>query len=180
MHALGEGRDAFPVDAARAQIDFDCWVLNGAVPSQAAASTQCRNSLNVTLAQLERDIHPPAAAAPPPQAAQSSDYTAYFGFNSWTLNAEDLAVLQQAINDARAGRQSHIAIVGHTDTVGPARYNLRLSKKRANVAKDALVDMGARRAAITATGVGKTDLAVPTGDGVREPKNRRAVVTLQP
>ena len=34
--------------------------------------------------------------------------------------------------------------------------------------------MGARRAAIQASGVGKTDLAVPTPDGVKEAKNRRA------
>jgi OOP family OmpA-OmpF porin len=179
VHALGEGRDSFPEDAARAQADYDCWVLNGTVPSQAAASAQCRASLGMTLAQLERDIHPPVAVAPPP-AAPPSGYTAYFDFDSWTLSAEDLAVLQQAIADARSGGQAHIAVVGHTDTSGSARYNMRLSKKRANVVKDALADMGARRAAISTTGVGKTDLAVPTGDGVREPKNRRAVVTLQP
>jgi OOP family OmpA-OmpF porin len=40
--------------------------------------------------------------------------------------------------------------------------------------------MGARREAIEISGVGETDLAVPTPDGVREPKNRRAVVTLLP
>ena len=41
---------------------------------------------------------------------------------------------------------------------------------------EALVDMGARRAAIQASGVGETDLAVQTDDGVKEAKNRRAVI----
>ena len=45
---------------------------------------------------------------------------------------------------------------------------------------EALVDMGARRAAIQASGVGKTDLAVHTPDGVKEAKNRRAVIDLAP
>ena len=45
---------------------------------------------------------------------------------------------------------------------------------------ETLVDMGARRDAIQVTGVGKSDLAVPTGNGVREAKNRRSVVTLLP
>lgn len=176
--ALDQGRNTFPADAARAQADFDCWVLNSTVPTLYASSARCRGSFAASLAKFERDLRPVAALPAPMPAA--SGYTAYFGFDSWALRAEDLAVLQQAVSDARAGRQSHIAVVGHTDTVGSARYNMRLSKKRANVVKDALVDMGARRAAVVATGVGKTDLAVPTGDGVNEPKNRRAVVTLEP
>jgi outer membrane protein OmpA-like peptidoglycan-associated protein len=40
--------------------------------------------------------------------------------------------------------------------------------------------MGARREAIQVSGVGENDLAVQTPDGVREAKNRRAVVTLLP
>ena len=45
---------------------------------------------------------------------------------------------------------------------------------------EALVDMGARRAAIQASGVGENDLAVATGDDVKEAKNRRAVIGLVP
>ncbi len=115
-------------------------------------------------------------AAPPP-----SDYTVYFDFESWTLTAEDLAVITNVINTARAGGQSHIIIVGHTDTSGSAAYNKRLSLHRANVVVEALVDMGARRAAIQATGVGEADLAVQTGrwgEGSQEPPrgNRSAAV----
>jgi OOP family OmpA-OmpF porin len=175
--ALDAGRNTFPADAARAQADFDCWVLNSTVPALYASSARCRGSFASSLGRFERNLRPVAAA---PTAMPQSAYTALFGFDSWSLSAEALATLQQAISDARAGRQSHINVVGHTDTVGSARYNLRLSKKRANVVRDALVDMGARRTAIVTTGVGMTDLAVPTGPGVNEPKNRRAVVTLQP
>jgi outer membrane protein OmpA-like peptidoglycan-associated protein len=88
--------------------------------------------------------------------------------------------LQQAIATARAGGQSRITIVGHTDTSGSAAYNQRLSVRRANVVEETLVAMGARREAISVSGVGESDLAVQTGDGVKEPKNRRAVVTLVP
>jgi outer membrane protein OmpA-like peptidoglycan-associated protein len=48
------------------------------------------------------------------------------------------------------------------------------------VVVEALVDMGARRAAIQASGVGKTDLAVQTPDQTREAKNRRTVIDLLP
>ena len=180
LRALAEGKDRYAVDAARAQTDFDCWMLNATVVSQAAAASQCRASFGNSIDRLERDIRPPMISAPPPVAAPAHDYTVYFDFDSWTLTGEQLTVLQQAIATARAGGQSRITIVGHTDTSGSAGYNQSLSVKRANVVSETLVDMGARREAIQTSGVGETDLAVPTPDGVREPKNRRAVVTLMP
>ena len=181
IRALSEGRNRYPTDAARAQADFDCWMLNGSVDSQRAAAEQCRVSLNGTLARLEQDLRPRANALPPAQvAAASSDYSVYFDFDSWTLGGEQLTTLQQAISTARAGRQSRITIVGHTDTSGSAPYNQQLSLKRANVVAETLVDMGARREAIQTSGVGESDLAVQTADGVKEAKNRRAVVTLLP
>ena len=178
LHGLAEGKDRFPNDAARAQVEFDCWMLNMTVGSQQGAAIQCRAGFEAAITRLERDINPPPIAPPPAPAA--ANYTVYFNFNSWTLTGEQLTVLQQAIATARAGGQSHITIVGHTDTVGSDAYNLRLSTKRANVVAETLVDMGARRDAIQVSGVGKADLAVQTPNGVREPKNRRSVVTLLP
>jgi len=178
IQALAAGKDRFPQDAARAQTTFDCWVLNRSVESQRAASEQCRSQFMSALLRLEAELRP--APPPPPPVAAPADYTVYFDFDSWTLTGEQLNTLQSAINTARAGRQSRITVVGHTDTSGQAGYNQALSLKRANVVVETLVAMGARREAIQATGVGEQDLAVPTPDGVREPKNRRGVVTLLP
>ncbi|HEY8949798.1 MAG TPA: OmpA family protein [Rhizomicrobium sp.] len=178
LKALEDGRGKFPADAARAQAEFDCWILDARVDSLRGASAQCRRGLDAALSQLEHELNPapPAPPAPPP----ATDYQVFFDLNSWDLKAEQLTTLQQAIATARAGGQSRITIVGHTDTSGSAGYNQRLSVKRANVVEEALVDMGARREAISVSGVGESDLAVQTGDGVKEPKNRRAVVTLVP
>lgn len=196
VRAVAAGKDQFPEQAARAQADYDCWVLYGTVPSAAAASQACKSSLDGSLLRLETAARPApapvmpvpapapvtAAPVPPPApvAAASSDFTVYFDFDSWTLKAEQLKVLTDVINTARSGGQANITVVGHTDTSGPADYNQKLSVKRANVVVEALVDMGARRAAIHASGVGETDLAVQTPDGVKEAKNRRTVITLQP
>ena len=153
----------------------------------------CKTSLDDSLLRLETAARPAPAAghagagaragrpAPAPApAAASSDFTVYFDFDSWTLKAEQLKVLTAVINTARTGGQANITVVGHTDTSGSADYNQKLSVRRANVVVEALVDMGARRAAIHASGVGETDLAVQTGDNVKEAKNRRTVITLQP
>jgi len=195
--ALDEGRDKAPADAARAQADYDCWIMDAKVESQAAASTRCRQSLDTSLARLEQGVVPPEAAPPPPApsaeatppppapeapapAATQSDYTVYFDFDSWTLTAEDLATITQAVDSARKGGQSHISVVGHTDTSGTAEYNMRLSVRRAKVVKEVMVQMGARPESIKTSGVGETDLAVDTGDNVKEAKNRRSVITLVP
>jgi OOP family OmpA-OmpF porin len=195
VRAIAAGKEQFPEDAARAQADFDCWVLYGSAPSAAAASQACKTALDGSLPKLEGDAHPAPIPAPAPMPAQApipapapaaatpapaGDFTVYFEFDSWTLTAEDLTVITSVINTARTGGQSHITIVGHTDTSGAADYNQKLSVHRANVVVEALVDMGARRQAITSSGVGEADLAVQTEDGVKEAKNRRAVITLQP
>ena len=193
--ALAANKDQFPEQAARAQADYDCWVLYGTVASAAAASQACKSQLDASLPRLETASRPAApvpvpvpapapvttAPVPPPAPAQvANDFTVYFDFDSWTLKAEQLKVLDDVIASARSGGQANINIVGHTDTSGPADYNQALSVKRANVVVEALVQMGARRTALHASGVGETDLAVQTGDNVKEAKNRRTVITLQP
>ena len=194
VRALAAGKDQFPEQAARAQADYDCWVLYGTVPAAGAASQACKTALDGSLPRLENAAHPmpapaPAPVAPPapvsapapaPAPAPANNFTVYFDFDSWTLKAEQLKVLDDVIATARSGGQANIVIVGHTDTSGSPEYNQKLSVKRANVVVEALVQMGARRAALHASGVGETDLAVETGDNVKEDKNRRTVITLQP
>ena len=187
IRAITQGKDQFPEEAGRAQADYDCWVVDSGAANLLTEAQACRAALNNSLVALENASRPappprpapvataPVAAPPPP-----ADYTAYFDLDSWTLTAEDLTVITGVINTARAGGQAHITVVGHTDTSGSAAHNKRLSVRRANVVVEALVDLGARRAAIQASGVGETDLAVPTPDGVKEAKNRRAVIALQP
>jgi len=191
--ALAAGKEQFPEQAARAQADYDCWVLYGTVPSAAAASQACKTALDSSLVRLETAARPapppapapapapvPAPAPAPVQAAPASDHTVYFDFDSWTLKAEQLKVLDDVIATARSGGQANITIVGNTDTSGPSDYNQKLSVRRANVVVEALVQMGARRNALHASGVGETDLAVQTEDNVKEGQNRRTVITLQP
>jgi outer membrane protein OmpA-like peptidoglycan-associated protein len=57
-------------------------------------------------------------------------------------------------------------------------YNVRLSERRAKVVADALVALGVQQSILSVDWKGKTDLAVQTPDGVREPLNRRATITI--
>ena len=224
LRDLDEGRDKAPEDAARAQADFDCWIMDRRVDTLAAAAATCRRSVTASLARLERDLNPaptPSTPAPAPStpefaattpapstpesaattpapsipesaattpapapttpapsaAAQPVEFTVTFGFRSATIPPEQFTTIAQAIATARAGRQTRITVVGHCDT---AENSQRLSLRRAQAVKDALVMQGARADAIEATGVGKDDLAVQTEDHVKELKNRRVVISLLP
>jgi outer membrane protein OmpA-like peptidoglycan-associated protein len=115
---------------------------------------------------------PPAAAAP----AAAREFTVYFDFNKATLTSEGRDVIKHAAVAAQQGSFAHISVTGHTDTVGSAEFNQRLSERRADTVRQALIAAGVPANEITARGVGKTELAVPTADGVKEPRNRRAVI----
>ena len=103
-------------------------------------------------------------------------FTVYFAWNRAWVGPEGMAILQQAANVYKAGGAVTVQVTGYTDTSGSAGYNQRLSERRAaNVAR-ILASMGVPPNAMTVAGRGENDLAVPTPDGVREPRNRRVTV----
>jgi OmpA-OmpF porin, OOP family len=123
---------------------------------------------------------PSATAAPVAQAAAppaAREFTVYFATNKATLTPEAHSVIQQAVAAAKQAPMTHITVTGHTDTVGTAKYNQRLSVRRADAVRKELIAEGVSADEITASGVGKSDPAVPTGQGVNEPRNRRVVIT---
>lgn len=56
IRALSRGKDYAPEAAARAQADYDCWIMNARVVQQLSASDQCKHSLDITLSRLEQTI----------------------------------------------------------------------------------------------------------------------------
>jgi outer membrane protein OmpA-like peptidoglycan-associated protein len=123
---------------------------------------------------------PPAAPPPPPPApaAAPKQFIVFFGFNKSNLTAEGQAVVTEAAATAKAQGSARITIVGHTDSVGSGAYNDELSLRRASAVKDELTRLGISADAISASGKGETELMVQTGDGVKEPQNRRATIDL--
>lgn len=107
-------------------------------------------------------------------AGEYGPWTIYFGWDKYNLTQEAMDVIELIV----ASVTSPVAVVGHTDTSGSTSYNMALGQRRANSVSTAVTAAGG--AICDAASVGENDLAVPTGDGVREPLNRRAVVTICP
>ncbi len=117
---------------------------------------------------------PPMPVAPPPVTT----YIVFFDFNKSNLTEAAQAVVVQAVNTAKTNGFVKVQIVGHTDTVGSDKYNMNLSLQRAQAVKEEMVREGLDGTTIGIDGKGYHDPLVPTGPGVREPQNRRAVIDL--
>jgi outer membrane protein OmpA-like peptidoglycan-associated protein len=68
---------------------------------------------------------------------------------------------------------------GHADRSGPTNYNQRLSERRAEAVKSALVREGVPGNIIQTSGRGENENLVATADGVREPRNRRVEIVFR-
>lgn len=79
----------------------------------------------------------------------------FFGFNEADLTPRSLRQLQ-IVADMLKGNQRKLNISGHTDDVGSEGYNLRLSERRADAVKAALVGFGVNAEQITTNGLGKS------------------------
>ncbi len=123
---------------------------------------------------------PLAQTAPPPAPMQRQEFVVYFPFDSAEITTAASSVIRSVADYDHGAPGPHAVVVGFTDTSGSARYNLALSKKRARAVADALVADGVAGASLDVSWKGKTDLAVPTADGVREPLNRRSTIVVEP
>ena len=130
---------------------------------------------------------PPAVAeAPPPPAPLMQapatvavrDFVVFFDFDKSDITPEARSVIAAAVDAAKKNGAIRIRITGHTDTVGTRSYNQRLSERRANAVKNEMVRLGMNMADITTVGRSFDDPLIPTGPGVREPQNRRAMIDL--
>lgn len=120
---------------------------------------------------------PVAPAAPAPVAeAPSISLSVLFATNSADLTPQARRLLDELGRALTSADLSpyRFRIEGHTDTTGSADYNMVLSERRAQAVRDYLVQrFGISRTRLETIGLGQTDLAVPTGNNVDEPRNRR-------
>ncbi len=177
---LGRGAaQKLPADAAAAQVKFDCWMQEQSENFQPKDIEACRSGFYDALAKLEAGTK--VAKAPPPKPApEAIKFIVYFDFNSTELDAKAKEVIFQAESAARRFDGGRVVVSGYTDTVGSAKYNQTLSELRAGAVAKILEADGYPAKQIKTEGYGKTNLAVPTGDGVADAGNRRAVIFVEP
>ncbi len=100
-----------------------------------------------------------------------------FDFGKATIKERSLSSLDR-VADILTSKNFSLKLSGHTDNVGSAEGNLKLSKERAESVKQYLVSKGANPSRIEATGYGKTQPIASNATEAGRQKNRRVEFTL--
>jgi outer membrane protein OmpA-like peptidoglycan-associated protein len=166
---------AVPIGSSKYGVTEDCNAMSGGTAQGRTSATSMLDCGKIVAM---------AAPPPPPPAPRAAlpalqPVTVYFDTGRADLTPDARRLVEQAAANARAGNASRVRVVGYTDTVGDARYNERLSQRRAEAVRSALVSAGMPADAIDVSGVGESNLAVQTPDRVGEPRNRRVVIQAQ-
>lgn len=103
-------------------------------------------------------------------------YGVLFDFNKSSLRPESTPVLQTVLDMLNADTSLKIEVQGHTDNIGTAPYNLKLSQSRAAAVSAWLGQHGIAPARLTAVGYGLTRPVADNDDEDGRAKNRRVEI----
>ena len=126
------------------------------------------------------------AAPPPPVATETEEQMfaknvqdVYFDYDSYSLRSDAQQSLSQAASFLKQHTDLNFTIEGHCDERGSTEYNLALGDKRANAAKDALVQGGVPANRIKTISYGKEKPFCTESNDQCWQQNRRAHFVLQ-
>jgi len=124
---------------------------------------------------------PPAPAPPPPPAPRKAEplvtlHGAQFDFNKATLKPSAKPVIDQAVKVMKDKPDLKVSVEGHTDSIGSATYNQKLSERRAMAVRDYMVSQGIDAARITVRGFGKSKPIATNDTEEGRAQNRRVEI----
>ena len=111
------------------------------------------------------------AAITPPGAALKD---VYYEFDSVELATEAQEILRKNAEWMKANPKARVEVEGHCDDIGSAEYNLALGAKRAQMARDFLVNQGITNDRLVTISYGKEAPACFEQTEECRVKNRRA------
>ena len=129
----------------------------------------------ITQAEVDQNFAEVLAALPP----QPISFTLYFEEGSTVVLKDSKNTLMELFAEVARRQAAEVEVVGHTDTLGKASDNDRLSEERAQAVREMLIEQGLKSNFIRAVGRGSRKLLVPTPENVREPRNRRVEVIVR-
>jgi OOP family OmpA-OmpF porin len=159
-----------PAAAAKAQVSLDCWMQKQAANTIQADITTCRSGFLNAMDEVDEALA---------SGRVGNSFLLFFDWDRAGMPPEAQAIVRDAAEAIKSSGAEKVLVTGFTDTSGNAKYNLRLSERRAEAVKEELVANGVAPEIITVEGRGEEVLIVPTGPNAREPQNRRVRIELQ-
>lgn len=150
MMTSGDGEWSNSGKAVWKNSSGQCWTAGYWTP--AMASEQCGKEM------MKRPMAKPMAKPAKKAKTLKVTSTQLFGFNKSVLTSESKSRLDREVI-GRLGEFKTIQFInvyGHTDRIGSAQFNQKLSERRANAVKSYLVSKGVATSRIETYGYGKT------------------------
>lgn len=107
-------------------------------------------------------------------------FIVFFDWDRSVLSKEAMDILDNAAAQYDRTGSAQVSIEGHADTSGRAGYNEGLSQARVAAVRDYLVGRQIPESVMVPMAYGERCPAVDSGDGVREPQNRRVEIYYGP
>lgn len=101
-----------------------------------------------------------------------------FEYNSSALTEDSQAGIQMLADFLQRNADLRVELAGHTDDVGGATYNMKLSSERAEVVRNALIDKGVEGSRLTSKGYGATKPLMPNDSEEHRALNRRTEMII--
>ncbi len=141
--------------------------LSGETAPPSAVATADPAFIKVTFADA-------LAVEPPP----AETFTLYFETGTAVLMPDSQKLVVSIVSAIQRRAAISVRISGHTDATGSDQLNNALSLNRAQQIKALLLEQGVKPELIAVTSHGRGNPAIPTPEGVAEPRNRRVVVIV--
>jgi outer membrane protein OmpA-like peptidoglycan-associated protein len=138
-------------------------------PWQATETSVLTGSPGTPKIMNEKDVKATFGKAIAAQPLPPVSYIMYFSQGSAELTADSKNLLLEALEAIALRSSTYVTVIGHSDSVGSAQYNDKLSARRAQAVVGAMVARGVDRKIIEVTNHGKANPLIPTPDGVPEP-----------
>ena len=119
------------------------------------------------IAMASTNTAPPVASSALPARQFRLSADALFAFDDIDLQPEGRREIARLASQLEGTRYERIEVVGHADRLGSPAYNQRLSEKRAEAVRGALVAQGIAPSRVVASGRGETQPVVQCGPGAR-------------
>ena len=129
-------------------------------------------------AAIKSEETPKAVVIPPPIAKVSLTTDTSFGFDQATLRPEGMDRLKKLQTELQNAKVDSILATGHTDSIGKASYNQKLSIRRAQAVKDYLIKLGIPSDRIFIDGKGATQPVASNKTSQGRARNRRVDVEV--
>ena len=147
-------------------------------PQPVATAAPADSDGDGVIDSLDKCPNTPRGATVNERGCWTYQATVLFGFDSTVIDPQAFDMLNEAVKVLGQNPDLKVEIDGHTDSTGPAEYNMVLSQKRAQAVMKYFVDNGVDAGRLTAKGFGLTQPIADNGSKEGRAKNRR--VELKP